>query len=212
MSDNKHNYKLPYKKFQELIKNNPDELFYLVNALLDKVEELTNRVNQLESQLNKNSHNSNKPPSSDGLKKNSTTKSLRKKSNKKSGGQIGHIGKTLKMNPNPDKITPLKICNCIKCGKNIETAEVKGIEKRQTIDVILTKYTEEYQAEIKYCSECNTTNTASFPENVSNNVQYGEKLKSIITYLMVYNFIPVDRLSEICKVLFISIFPSYLIM
>jgi len=209
MIDDKCKYKLPYEKFQELIKNNPDELFYLVNALLDKVEELTgtvakltDRVNYLESQLNKNSHNSNKPPSTDGLKKKSMTKSLRKKSDKKPGGQIGHVGKTLKMNPNPDKVTVLKVCNCSNCGKSLENVGVKGTENRQTIDVILTKYTEEFQAEIKDCPDCHTTNTAIFPENVTNNVQYGDKLKSIIIYLMVYNFIPVERLSEICKDLF----------
>ena len=208
-NNNKRNYKLPYEKFQKILKNDPDQLFYLINTLLDKVDELTltvekltNRVNQLETELNKNSHNSNKPPSSDGLKKQLTTKSLRKKSNKKSGGQTGHLGKTLEMNPNPDKITPLKICNCSNCGKNLETVEIKGTEKRQIIDVILTKYTEEFQAEIKDCPDCHTTNAASFPENVSNNIQYGTNLKSIIIYLMVYNFIPVERLSEICRDLF----------
>lgn len=209
MNNKQHNYKLSYNKFQEILKNNPDDLFYLVNALLDKVEELsgtveklTKRISQLESQLNKNSQNSNKPPSSDGLKKKPIIKSLRKKSNKKSGGQFGHIGKTLKMNPNPDKITPLKICNCSNCGKNMEEVEIKTTEKRQIIDVILTKYTEEFQAEIKDCPYCHTTNTAKFPENVTNNVQYGENLKAIIIYLMVYNFIPVERLSEICRDLF----------
>lgn len=177
MNDN-NNIKFSKEKFQEILGNNPDELFYLINSLLDKVQEttemvtkLSNRVKELESQINKDSHNSNKAPSTDGLKKKPSTKSLRKKSNKKSGGQTGHIGKTLKINPNPDIETPLKVCNCSKCGKSLIDAIIKGIERRQVIDIIITKYTEEYQAEIKDCPDCQTTNMAIFPENVVRNVQ-----------------------------------------
>jgi len=54
---------------------------------------LIKRVNSLESQVNKNSNNSSKPPSSDGFKK--KTKGLRTKSGKNPGGQEGHEGTTL---------------------------------------------------------------------------------------------------------------------
>src|SRR5215207_9824190 len=66
------------------------------------------RISQLESllqdaldKLNKNSSNSSKPPSSDMFHK---TKSLRKPSGKKPGGQMGHKGTTLEMAQNPDTI------------------------------------------------------------------------------------------------------------
>ena len=63
-----------------------------VEALTNEVERLRLRVKELEGQASKNSKNSSKPPSSDGLKK---TTSLRVASGKKPGGQTGHVGKTL---------------------------------------------------------------------------------------------------------------------
>jgi len=62
------------------------------------------RIEELEKRLNKNSRNSSKPPSSDGLSKPARTSSLREKGKNKSGGQRGHRGETLKQVQTPDKI------------------------------------------------------------------------------------------------------------
>ncbi len=53
------------------------------------------RVRELEARLAKDNHNTGKPHSSDGLKR--KTKSLRKRSGKKLGGQLGHRGETLRL-------------------------------------------------------------------------------------------------------------------
>ena len=66
-----------------------------IASLTDKVEKLEARNRQLESQIGKDSHNSHKPPGSDGNKK--TIKNNRTKSDAKVGGQLGHEGKTLQM-------------------------------------------------------------------------------------------------------------------
>ena len=65
------------------------------------ISDLDARLKKLEKQSNKTSQNSSLPPSTDGFKK---TKSLRQPSNKKTGGQVGHKGSTLKMVEDPDLV------------------------------------------------------------------------------------------------------------
>jgi transposase len=75
-----------------------------IKALEKENEALREKIAELERRLGLNSENSSKPPSTDGLKKEKRTKSLRKASGKKSGGQEGHQGYTLEMVNKPEKI------------------------------------------------------------------------------------------------------------
>lgn len=68
----------------------------------EQIAALLVRVQELEARLAKDRHNSSKPPSSDGLKR--KTKSLRAKSGKKPGGQVGHRGETLHLVATPDEV------------------------------------------------------------------------------------------------------------
>lgn len=67
-----------------------------------QIVELEERVRILESRLNQNSRNSSKPPSTDFVKEKPNPKSLRKKSGKRPGGQVGHQGATLKIVNDPE--------------------------------------------------------------------------------------------------------------
>lgn len=50
------------------------------------------------------SHNSSKPPSSDGYKKAKKDRSLREKTGRKTGGQKGHKGVNMKLPHEPDEV------------------------------------------------------------------------------------------------------------
>src|SRR5690242_11297596 len=81
------------------------QLRALVEELLPvktQVEELSQQVKQLQGKQAKDSHNSHLPPSTDRFVK--KTKSLRRPSGKKPGGQVGHEGNTLYQVKNPDEI------------------------------------------------------------------------------------------------------------
>jgi len=171
--------------------------------LLEKIEALTERVAELEQQLNKNSHNSGKPPSSDGLRKRKRTRSQRKRSGKKSGGQEGHKGSNLEMTDSPDRVVKLRIKRCACCGLLIKGVHPKGYESRQEFEIPapVVEVTE-YRAEISDCPHCGAENRAAFPAGITHRTQYGNHLRSIAVYLGNYQLVPLERTAEMFEDLF----------
>ena len=123
---------------------------------------LRERVHTLEGQLAKDSRNSNKPPSSDGLSK-PAPKSLRPPSQRPTGGQPGHPGHTLRMVEKPDRTVTHRVERCKACGQSLDTVHPDRIERRQVHDLPEPKLEiTEHQVEIKMCS-CGCVNRAAFP-------------------------------------------------
>ena len=172
------------------------------NALFKLVVELSKRVEDLEARLAKNSTNSSKPPSSDGLKKPPQTKSNRTPSGKKTGGQRGHKGASLSQVEDPDHIVVHQVTSCDSCGNSLAEMEVDGLEKRQVFDLPpLNLIVTEHQAEQKSCP-CGCVTTAIFPPEATAPVQYGPWVQSLVVYLSVYQFLPFGRLKEFFSELF----------
>ena len=163
------------------------------DAVINLVERL---IEALEKQAEKNSQNSSKPPSSDGLKR--LPKSLRTKSEKKSGGQIGHEGSNLEWSATIDNIEVHQVRECVGCGSQLGEVAALEWEVRQVHDLppICLRVTE-HQAEIKYCPHCQQENRGVFPVDVNSVVQYGSGLKGLMVYLMDYQFLPSERACEL---------------
>ncbi len=156
----------------------------------------------LRRQLAKNSSNSSKPPSSDGLKK-PAPRSLRGKSGKKSGGQAGHRGDTLRQKAKPDFVHRHEAESCGACQYGLTAGMIKGVERRQVFDIPVPRLeVTEHQAAIYCCGHCRATTTATFPDGVNAHVQYGKRIRAAAVYCNVQQLIPEDRVCQLLRDLF----------
>jgi len=169
-------------------------------VMLYQVQEA--RIQALEDRLNKDSHNSSKPPTSDGLKK-LPKHGLRHKSGKKSGGQIGHEGHRLEPVSEPDHIEVYPVLRCHRCQVALEKVETQGYEKRQVFEPPKMRLeVTEHRGEIKTCPQCGEVNRADFPAGVSQATQYGPRMRAQMVYFNEYHFIPLERTAEIMEELY----------
>lgn len=189
-----------------------DQLFSRIDRLNTKVDVLTKenytlkkRVNSLEVENDelkdklhkKDSKNSSVPPSKDEnrIKPN---QALRKKSGKKSGGQKGHKGTTLKMHEQPDHIIIHKSKFCQGCGE-VLSSDQDYVSRRQVIDIppirpIIT----EHQINSATCS-CGHTTISQFPNEASCPISYGNTIETTINYLNVRQYMSISRIQEYFK-------------
>ncbi len=165
---------------------------------------LTQQVADLQRRLDKNSSNSSKPPSSDGLKKPPRVfKSLRGRSGKISGGQAGHKGDTLRPVDKPDRIERHAATVCQHCQACLTAAMVMNVERRQVFDLPQPRLeVTEHQASIYQCRHCRGVTKAAFPDAVTAYVQYGSRVRATAVSLNVQQLIPEDRVCEAMADLF----------
>jgi transposase len=191
------------EELMPLARSQPEALVEIILVLQERLAQLEQRVKQLEAQLARNSQNSNRPPSSDGLSK-PNPKSLRTPSGRKPGGQPGHPGQTLQRIKNPDHTLIHELAVCPQCGGGgLNREPVLDYESRQIFDLPPRSLeVTEHRAQIKCCPHCAAQVRAEFPAGVSAPVQYGPRFQSLMVYLNQQQLLPYDRLAQLCEDLF----------
>jgi transposase len=180
------------------------QLDLAVRELNKQLKEANRQTRQAQERhlahLLKNSQNSSMPPSTDRHRR---TGSLRERSGRKPGGQVGHPGTTLNFVDQPDRLIVHAPEDCYLCGSSLGGSEVARKERRQVHDLPPQKVeVTEHQAQTKVCRRCGAKNKAEFPAGVKAPVQYGAGVRSVATYLMGYQLLPYDRCAEAMRDLF----------
>ncbi len=178
------------------------ELKLLVTAQAATIAEQAERIAELERQVAADSHNSSKPPSSDGLRKKPAPKSLRQRTGRKPGRAKGDPGGRLEQVADPDAIIDHHPEVCGGCGQALTSAKSTGYRARQVFDLpeIAPRVTE-HRLHQAVCG-CGRTTTAEAPGEVPAATVYGPGVRAAICYLSAYQHLPAQRLAEAMGALF----------
>jgi len=188
----------------------------IISELVARLEMLEKRVRELQGiekenrmlrerlskyENPKNSRNSSIPPSKDENrpKKN---QSLRKRSGKDPGGQLGRKGRTLEMTTAPDTVIELHPDHCRSCGLSLDKVISTQESARQKVDIppIKAVWTE-YRTFSRQCA-CGSRTVADFPKGVDTPVSYGSNVEGLIGYFHARQYLPFARMKEMMNDVF----------
>ena len=190
-----------------------EELRSMLSESIKMLDEMSARIESLEAEnielkkilaenktIKKTSRNSDLPPSKDFQRKNN--KSKKPKSDKPSGGQIGHQGRTLEMVDYPDEIIPIVPDHCWKCGKVLRKERKVFDYAQQVLDIPPVQHIVTQYDSYRIVCDCGTHNIGMPPEHVNAKTQYGPGIRSWISYLSTYQFLSYPRIQDFFKVAF----------
>ena len=170
------------------------------------------RIKELEEKLakyetpNKNSGNSNTPPSKENIKAEAIrrTKTLRKPTGRKPGGQEGHEGCTLKKTQIPDETEDIMANYCTRCGASLEDCERILDYVTQVVSIPeLKPIVKEIRHYIMVCKKCGERiQLHAARKRGSNAVVYDASVKSLVVYLSVVMFLPYGRIESFLREVF----------
>jgi len=161
------------------------------------IEKLQARIAELEHK--KDSKNSSVAPSKD---ENRKTKSLRKKSGKKSGGQPGHKGSTLNKFEKVDQVIDHSPYYCQCCSKELTDAP-KLHSVRQVVDIPpIQPIVTEHRSYERQCTHCGHLSRGAYPKGVKSPISYGNNISTLISYFSTRHYISLNRIKEIMSDIF----------
>jgi len=164
--------------------------------------QLQRRNAELEALVVKDSHNSSRPPSTDPpwAKR---TRSLRRSSGRRPGGQAGHHGETLRLSEQPNRVVEHQPRECRRCHASLATAQAVRHRRQQVWEVVPArlKVTEHRLAAVR-CPSCGEVTQGEFTGSVRSGVRYGPGVKARVLYFQQYQLLPYQRTAEAMRDLF----------
>ena len=187
------------------LNRNTEALHKEIRNLKKENESLRTQLAKYESP-DKNSGNSSTPPSKENMKDEAVrrTKTLRKPTGRKPGGQEGHEGSTLKMTQAPDETEDIAANYCTKCGASLEDCERILDYVTQVVSIPdLKPVVKEIRHYITVCKQCGERIQSHAPrKRGSNAVVYDATVKSLVVYLSVVMFLPYGRIDNFFRGVF----------
>jgi transposase len=166
-------------------------------SLVEANAALTARVAELERRLGKDSSNSSRPPSSDGLGKPPAPRQERRGGGRAPGKQPGAPGAHLAQVADPDEVVVHRPVACKGCGGDLTLAPVVGMEVRQVFDLPEVRlWVCEHRAERRACA-CGQVTAGVFASQARAAACYGPGVRGLASYLMVRHHLPVERATQV---------------
>lgn len=169
------------------------------------IKELSARLSKYEKP-DKNSGNSSTPPSKERMKDEIVrrTRSLRKPSGRKPGGQPGHEGHRKDMTATPDVTEEHASRYCRQCGRSLDDVKGRLVYTTQEIDLpaSIAPIVTEHRHYEKVCP-CGCHNHGYAPRRRGGSpVTYGKTVQALVTYLNIVQCVPYERLQTIMREVF----------
>lgn len=184
-------------ELEKKLLNENAELKEKIALLEQTIAGLSLRIAELEEQVNKNSRNSSKPPSSDGYQK-PKPRSLRKPSGKKAGGQKGHPGATLTIEKEADEVITHIPTNCVGCPHwQMCKGKAAVEETRRVVDISFEVHVIDHQILGVVCPHKGEYRAGEFPQEIKAHVQYGNNLQALVVALNTTGAVSNHRIHEI---------------
>ena len=190
------------KIIQELLRK-IDEMQSTINDMAhtiafqaQTIEQLNATIAALLEKKSRNSNNSSKPPSSDGLNK--KNRSLKQASGKKAGGQEGHKGANFMVTDHPDVVKKHLSERCSCCpNREMYLANATVVETRYVVDFSVQTVTTAHECCEAICPMSQETEIGSFPESIRAHMQYGNHLQALVAAFNTIGAVSVNRVHQI---------------
>jgi transposase len=183
----------PDRLQREDVERENERLRQEIEKLREKIKDQAERIEDLTRQLaerKRNSTNSSKPPSSDGLAGDPRPRGRRHQSRRKPGGQPGHPGHHRTLVP-PDRVDNTIVVlpeQCMHCGRDLPSVpkrvHTEGEPRRHQVTEVpeIRGHVSEYQCPHVVCT-CGKTTQAPLPREVQGH--FGPQLTALVAYLTV---------------------------